>query len=240
MLRAPRLVALAAISACLVGTAGTLFGPGAAAVVSSGVPAAATPRVSPPASFTFSGAGWGHGVGLSQYGALGQAREGRTAEQIVRHYYTGTVVAPVRDDMDLRINLRHRAAKVVVRGEALATGGGRTEVTLTGVRVMIALVPAGTVITVRAYLTGVAVTLTPRVGPSRLLGTGQKAYVRWSGSRVAGSAGTAASLLNVTTTVAGLANAGHRYRYGFLQIAPTIGAPTTLEAVNFERAHDEY
>ncbi|TXK75087.1 stage II sporulation protein D [Paenibacillus sp. N3.4] len=33
--------------------------------------------------------GYGHGVGLSQYGANGMAKEGKTAEQIVTYYYTG-------------------------------------------------------------------------------------------------------------------------------------------------------
>ncbi|MGG1880735.1 stage II sporulation protein D [Paenibacillus cisolokensis] len=33
--------------------------------------------------------GYGHGVGMSQYGAEGMAREGRTAEEILAHYYTG-------------------------------------------------------------------------------------------------------------------------------------------------------
>lgn len=33
--------------------------------------------------------GSGHGVGMSQWGAQGMAKEGRTAEEIVKHYYTG-------------------------------------------------------------------------------------------------------------------------------------------------------
>ncbi|MFC5451418.1 stage II sporulation protein D [Paenibacillus aestuarii] len=33
--------------------------------------------------------GYGHGVGLSQWGADGMAKEGKTAEQIVTYYYTG-------------------------------------------------------------------------------------------------------------------------------------------------------
>ena len=33
------------------------------------------------------GRGFGHGVGLSQWGAYGMAEEGATAEEIVRHYF---------------------------------------------------------------------------------------------------------------------------------------------------------
>jgi stage II sporulation protein D len=43
-------------------------------------------------SFTFYGRGWGHGVGLSQWGARTLAEAGWTAERILAHYYPGTVV----------------------------------------------------------------------------------------------------------------------------------------------------
>ncbi len=33
--------------------------------------------------------GWGHGVGMSQYGADGMAKEGKNYQEIVRHYYRG-------------------------------------------------------------------------------------------------------------------------------------------------------
>ncbi len=38
-------------------------------------------------SFSFSGNGWGHGVGLCQWGALGMSKEGRTYTDILNHYY---------------------------------------------------------------------------------------------------------------------------------------------------------
>jgi stage II sporulation protein D len=40
-------------------------------------------------SVVASGAGSGHGVGLCQTGALSMARQGRTADDILRHYYRG-------------------------------------------------------------------------------------------------------------------------------------------------------
>ena len=42
------------------------------------------------AVFAISGRGWGHGVGLSQWGAYGQAKAGRAYDQILAHYYFGT------------------------------------------------------------------------------------------------------------------------------------------------------
>jgi stage II sporulation protein D len=43
-------------------------------------------------SFTFDGRGWGHGIGLCQTGAVGMARAGRTAEEILMTYYQGVEV----------------------------------------------------------------------------------------------------------------------------------------------------
>jgi stage II sporulation protein D len=51
-------------------------------------------RVAAPASFLVSGRGWGHGVGLSQWGAYGFARQGATYAQILSHYYQGTTLGP--------------------------------------------------------------------------------------------------------------------------------------------------
>src|SRR5438132_216318 len=42
--------------------------------------------------FTFYGSGWGHGVGLSQWGAYGLAQDGWGAQRILTHFYTGTRV----------------------------------------------------------------------------------------------------------------------------------------------------
>src|SRR3954470_7991935 len=41
-------------------------------------------------NFTIRGAGFGHGIGLSQYGAYGYAAHGRDAQDIVLHYFNGT------------------------------------------------------------------------------------------------------------------------------------------------------
>lgn len=40
--------------------------------------------------FTFTSYGWGHGVGMSQWGACMYARHGYTYDQILTHYYVGT------------------------------------------------------------------------------------------------------------------------------------------------------
>ena len=41
-------------------------------------------------AFTFLGKGWGHGVGLCQWGAKGMAARAFSYEEILQHYYPGT------------------------------------------------------------------------------------------------------------------------------------------------------
>lgn len=42
--------------------------------------------------YTFTGRGFGHGVGMSQYGARGQALQGRSYKDILNYYFAGTSV----------------------------------------------------------------------------------------------------------------------------------------------------
>jgi len=48
-----------------------------------------------PATFVFTGKGFGHGVGMSQWGAQGMALGGSTYQQILAHYYSGTALSAV-------------------------------------------------------------------------------------------------------------------------------------------------
>ena len=43
-------------------------------------------------AYVVSGSGWGHNVGMSQYGALAMARLGFTCEDIIKFYYTGVSI----------------------------------------------------------------------------------------------------------------------------------------------------
>ena len=41
------------------------------------------------------GKGYGHGVGMSQWGAYGMAEQGKTAEEIVKHYFKDVSVVKI-------------------------------------------------------------------------------------------------------------------------------------------------
>lgn len=59
----------------------------AALVATAALPPAAPAAAAP--QFTFEGGGWGHSVGMSQYGAYGMALEGFTWQEILSHYFSG-------------------------------------------------------------------------------------------------------------------------------------------------------
>src|SRR2546427_3477408 len=46
--------------------------------------------------FLLDGRGWGHGVGMSQWGAEGYARHGLGYRQILAHYYRGTALPTMK------------------------------------------------------------------------------------------------------------------------------------------------
>ncbi len=51
-----------------------------------------------PNGWQFAGRGWGHGVGMCQYGAIGRAKAGQTYQEILGAYYQGASLLEVRGD----------------------------------------------------------------------------------------------------------------------------------------------
>jgi len=68
------------------------------------------------------GAGYGHGIGMSQYGAYGFAKEGRTYRQILSHYYAGTELGQAESRV-IRVLLQDGRPSISFTGAT--TGGGR-------------------------------------------------------------------------------------------------------------------
>ncbi|PKQ37445.1 MAG: hypothetical protein CVT59_07410 [Actinobacteria bacterium HGW-Actinobacteria-1] len=55
--------------------------------------------------FTITGGGFGHGIGLSQYGAQGYALQGWKYDAIIKHYYQGTSISAMAHTVQPRVNL---------------------------------------------------------------------------------------------------------------------------------------
>jgi len=64
-------------------------------------------------SFTITGHGWGHGIGLSQWGAYGYAKHGWKYKDILRHYYTGISFTKT-SNVPIRVRLRSGLTSVKV------------------------------------------------------------------------------------------------------------------------------
>jgi stage II sporulation protein D len=84
--------------------------------------------VLPPAAgaatrWSLRGAGWGHGIGMSQYGAYGFAKHGSDYRAILSHYYQGTGIGQ-RNGGTVRVLLQPNRPVVLFRGAATAGGRG--------------------------------------------------------------------------------------------------------------------
>src|SRR3954463_1152388 len=64
------------------------------------------------------GAGFGHGIGMSQYGAYGLSLQGVGYQAILGRYYTGTALAQVAAEPEVRVLLQGGQRKVTFSGVA--------------------------------------------------------------------------------------------------------------------------
>jgi stage II sporulation protein D len=72
--------------------------------------------------FQISGGGYGHGVGMSQYGAYGYALHGMDYQSILAHYYQGTSLGSVNPHQTVRVLIATGAASFSGAGRAAAPG----------------------------------------------------------------------------------------------------------------------
>ncbi len=99
----------------------------------AGAPAGIYQLADPNLALTFDGHGWGHGVGLCQWGARGRALAGQSAEQIISAYYQGsTIQKAVAPETIIRVLLD--TGRQVEAGEAprITARGGQWQVAISG------------------------------------------------------------------------------------------------------------
>src|SRR5262245_23958706 len=81
------------------------------------VPAGASPQATPDTvtvtTFVISGHGWGHGVGMSQWGAYGYAKHGVPYDKILAHYHPVTALAPAPMS-SMKVLLLDKVKKTVI------------------------------------------------------------------------------------------------------------------------------
>ena len=89
-LNRPRLSQVLAVSSALVVAASLLVATPSSAQQSPNPPPVLI--VDPSATAIFTGSGWGHGVGMSQWGGLARAQAGQNAQEILGFYYENSEV----------------------------------------------------------------------------------------------------------------------------------------------------
>ncbi len=138
--------------------------------------------------FNFRGAGNGDGVGVPKAGVLGQARDGKKASGILRHYLKGATVAKTSDTKVLKVSLG-AAKQAMLDSRALARGGGAFKAgSVTGT--------AKTVL--RATASGDSVVVSTKQGKKwKPAFTAASVPVRWAGTRAARKLGSAATSMIV-------------------------------------------
>ncbi|MGH9194698.1 MAG: hypothetical protein ACRD1T_03040, partial [Acidimicrobiia bacterium] len=145
-------------------------------------------------TFTFSGSGWGHSLGMSQWGARGLAEVGTSAKDILNNYYAGTNVASRAMPSEVRVGVLWNFPGVI------EVQGTSTMEFVAGS--FVATVPAGQTWSVTAT-------------------SGGKFWIRRSDGSTAGTVGSPSEPLSLRYeefgSIVKLFDTGRRYRYGSLE-----------------------
>ncbi|MEN9516339.1 MAG: hypothetical protein RLZZ159_205 [Actinomycetota bacterium] len=186
-------------------------------------------RVQIPTDFRFFGSGYGHGVGMSQIGARGQALEGKTAVEILNYYYPGTAVTPYPDNQLIRVNIANLVSSIslnmvgnkgeirIYRGDIAPTENPEPFGIYSGDTTALFSNFAGTVVPVLSSPTAKYAPITPESAWT----------VRWETST------TTIAVTNGTTV--------NQYKYGQLVFKSVQNLLSSYLAVtNTLRLHDEY
>ncbi len=136
--------------------------------------------------YTLTGHGWGHGIGLSQYGALGYAQHGWAYDAILAHYYTGTTLSALPGSVQMRIQLASGRTSYSISGASKITvvdEGGSVSKTIPagsyrverGTSGRMRVVDAATNVRVVKHLTGPV-----RLGASQALRVDSTVGIGWA------------------------------------------------------------
>lgn len=188
-----------------------------------------------PQTFEIKGAGYGHGVGMSQMGAKAKALAGENASSILNYYYKDVVIEPLDDSKILRVNIGHLLTTAKM---ATTTKDAVLQIFDGDIADAQDVVPLATV-PVKSSLNFsiLGSTVVPSVVNGKKISslTRNRVFtVRWTGTRYLPGADAVISLTHTTST--------KKYRYGQMQFravkAPVLGY--RLEITNSVRLADEY
>ena len=172
-----------------------------------------------PSSFTLKGSGFGHGVGMSQYGARGMAAAGKSATQILEHYYNPATVTQTSANANSDITVQLLAGEKSV---TLTPSAGRLRV-----KVGRTTVESGSAITVERTSSG---RVRAKVGGQSYEGSWMT--VEWQNTRY--WSGSQATTVAVSRAQSGSTGT---YRHGKIEIRQLKNA---LNVLGVMRTNSEY
>mgnify|MGYP001471932579 FL=1 len=198
-------------------------------VFSSLIPTAHAQDV--PATFSFQGSGYGHGVGLSQMGARSMALAGQSSEQIIKYFYKDVVIEQKDDSKILRVNIGHLLASAKI---STATKGSQLQI-IQGEAGSESILPVSSLADSISFSI-IGSTVSPRVtlGKTTQVLTRSRTFtIRWAGTRYLEGPDTLISVSHSGVT--------QKLRYGQIQVkAVKSPAGYRIEMTNSVRLADEY
>jgi len=184
-----------------------------------------------PATFSFQGSGYGHGVGLSQMGARSMALAGQSFEEIIKYFYKDVEIEQKDDSKVLRVNIGHLLTSAKV---STATKASQLQI-IQGDMGSESVIPVFSLADSVSFSI-IGSTVSPRltIGRSTQLLTRSKTFtIRWAGTRY----------LEGPDTVIAVNHSGltQKYKYGQIQVkAVKSPAGYRIEMTNSVRLADEY
>ena len=198
-------------------------------VFSSLIPTAHAQDV--PATFSFQGSGYGHGVGLSQMGARSMALAGQSSEQIIKYYYKDVAIEQRDDSKILRVNIGHLLTTAKI---STATKGSQLRI-IQGEAGNESVLPVSSLADSISFSI-IGSTVSPRVtlGKTTQVLTRSRTFtIRWAGTRYLEGPDTLISVNHSGVT--------QKLRYGQIQVK-AIKTPSgyRIAMTNSVRLADEY
>jgi stage II sporulation protein D len=115
---------LAVLAAAVLAWSGFGMHPVSVAAAAASPDAWVPGPLNPSPDLTFYGRGYGHGVGMSQYGARGRALAGQLAPAILAHYYAGTTLGSRSPATIVRVLVLSGFAATTARPATIVGRGG--------------------------------------------------------------------------------------------------------------------
>ena len=201
--------------------------------ISTPVQALEPPNI--PMEFSLHGAGYGHGVGMSQMGARAMALAGNSPEQILKYFYKEVEVESLDDTKILRVNIGHLMENTRI---STSSNGGEIQLFSSEVGDQVDVKPIAVLSSksvLNFSLLGANVVPIVSVGKkTSAIAKSRSFTIRWSGTRYLDGVDTVISVNHSGAT--------KNFRYGQIQVRSVKDKVLgyRLELTNSVRLSDEY